>query len=328
MCIKCGNRFPNHSKSKRESVASTQKWYYDVKVVLILLLIVPPVGIFIIWKNPTVTEGWKSGLSAVFALYMVAIPFSIFLVPSLKQQQEVEVRSEMEADYGRFSEKIKKLNNQKPHTVAEGSKLLQEYEYLKQEVTQVVMKHKQQGIESNFEGLVYQLDNSLYAVNRQIESIKASHFDILSVDEEKIWSFIQGDWHGVDEWSEFTDYYKVSVRGKHITVRKYSYMDGLAQKYKDRDNAPYEVVIDCDFSGLTRRSVESQMDGAGRWSAQNEDRVYFDYGSTCENEKSIFFLKREQAEYADVEENNEVDFMAGFTSGISRVYFSRGTNFD
>lgn len=153
---------------------------------------------------------------------------------------------------------------------------------------------------------------------------EATHFDILTASDSKLWDFIQGDWHGSDAFSvDATIYYKLSVNGRHVTLKRYQYQEGFTkEKYSNVNLAPFETVLDCDIENLERReSVPIHYsDGLITY----EDHARFNL-PTSYTSPLDFVLKRMRSMYVDKPENNEVDFV-GLTGG-DLVYFTKGINF-
>ena len=52
--------------------ATKQKWYEKTWLVILLLIVFFPVGLYALWKNATISKGWKIGVTVVIALIVLA----------------------------------------------------------------------------------------------------------------------------------------------------------------------------------------------------------------------------------------------------------------
>jgi hypothetical protein len=50
----------------------SKKWYDKTWLVVLLCIVVFPVGLFALWKNASISNGWKIGVSVFFALVIIA----------------------------------------------------------------------------------------------------------------------------------------------------------------------------------------------------------------------------------------------------------------
>lgn len=48
------------------------KWYDKTWVVILLCILFFPVGLYALWKNATISKGWKIGVTTFFALAIIA----------------------------------------------------------------------------------------------------------------------------------------------------------------------------------------------------------------------------------------------------------------
>jgi hypothetical protein len=51
---------------------NTSAWYEKTSLVIILCIIFFPVGLYALWKNSRIAKGWKIGVTALFAIILLA----------------------------------------------------------------------------------------------------------------------------------------------------------------------------------------------------------------------------------------------------------------
>jgi hypothetical protein len=51
---------------------NTNAWYEKTSLVIILCIIFFPVGLYALWKNSRIAKGWKIGVTALFAIILLA----------------------------------------------------------------------------------------------------------------------------------------------------------------------------------------------------------------------------------------------------------------
>lgn len=51
---------------------NTQKWYDKTWLVVLLCIIFFPVGLYALWKNQSISKGWKIGVTALIAIIVIA----------------------------------------------------------------------------------------------------------------------------------------------------------------------------------------------------------------------------------------------------------------
>ena len=55
-----------------ENSTPQSKWYDKTWLVVVLCIVLFPVGLYALWKNDSISKGWKIGVTAVFALIVLA----------------------------------------------------------------------------------------------------------------------------------------------------------------------------------------------------------------------------------------------------------------
>ena len=73
-CSRCEQLLSGVSPAQPQSSAGKPKWYYNVWVVLLMLLFVlGPFGLPLVWKNPTFSRGVKVALTVVMVVYTMLL---------------------------------------------------------------------------------------------------------------------------------------------------------------------------------------------------------------------------------------------------------------
>jgi hypothetical protein len=72
--IKQTNNFqtPQNSNSMENNNSNSNAWYEKTWLVVILCIIFFPVGLYALWKNSSISKGWKIGATAIIALIVIA----------------------------------------------------------------------------------------------------------------------------------------------------------------------------------------------------------------------------------------------------------------
>lgn len=61
-----------NSKSMENNNSNSNAWYEKTWLVVILCIIFFPVGLYALWKNSSISKGWKIGVTAIIALIVIA----------------------------------------------------------------------------------------------------------------------------------------------------------------------------------------------------------------------------------------------------------------
>lgn len=61
-----------NSKSMENNNSNSNAWYEKTWLVVILCIIFFPVGLYALWKNSSISKGWKIGVTAIIALIIIA----------------------------------------------------------------------------------------------------------------------------------------------------------------------------------------------------------------------------------------------------------------
>lgn len=61
-----------NSKSMENNNSNSNVWYEKTWLVVILCIIFFPVGLYALWKNSSISKGWKIGVTAIIALIVIA----------------------------------------------------------------------------------------------------------------------------------------------------------------------------------------------------------------------------------------------------------------
>lgn len=61
-----------YSNFMEQQNTTSNEWYEKTWVVVLLCIFFFPVGIYALWKNSTISKGWKIGVTAFFALIVIA----------------------------------------------------------------------------------------------------------------------------------------------------------------------------------------------------------------------------------------------------------------
>ena len=72
--IKQTNNFQTtqNSNSMEDNNSNSNAWYEKTWLVVILCIIFFPVGLYALWKNSSISKGWKIGVTAIIALIVIA----------------------------------------------------------------------------------------------------------------------------------------------------------------------------------------------------------------------------------------------------------------
>ena len=55
-----------------DNSTTQSKWYDKTWLVIVLCIIFFPVGLYALWKNQSISKGWKIGVTVVIALIVIA----------------------------------------------------------------------------------------------------------------------------------------------------------------------------------------------------------------------------------------------------------------
>lgn len=55
-----------------ENLKNQSKWYNKTWLVIILCIMFFPVGLYALWKNQSISKGWKTGITVIIALIVIA----------------------------------------------------------------------------------------------------------------------------------------------------------------------------------------------------------------------------------------------------------------
>lgn len=61
-----------NSKTMENNNSNSNAWYEKTWLVVILCIIFFPVGLYALWKNSSISKGWKIGVTAIIALIVIA----------------------------------------------------------------------------------------------------------------------------------------------------------------------------------------------------------------------------------------------------------------
>ncbi len=159
------------------------------------------------------------------------------------------------------------------------------------------------------------------------EKFNRDHFDVLTANEQVIWDYVQGDWHGWDHPLHGYDvYYKLHISGRHLEVKSYAYIDGQSDRYSNWDNAPFTSLLNCNFSGAIERQTTPTILEISSTSEvkQEEGRAYLLLSSECQGELKLYLGNPAQT-YKDAKKDLDVSLKAQ-TVGWN-ASFTRGANF-
>lgn len=100
-----------------ENTSTEQKWYDKTWLVIILCIIFFPVGLYALWKNQSISKGWKIGVTALIAIALIANlggndSKTSSSSTSTTDTEKQETKKENESGW-EYSEDVDKMDNTK-----------------------------------------------------------------------------------------------------------------------------------------------------------------------------------------------------------------------
>ncbi len=108
----------NASNSFSKSNPITNAWYEKTWLVILLCILFFPVGIYALWKNTSITKGWKIGITAVIA-FMVIVNIGGNGEKSSNSAKEQSIQEVEQSDIGQTVTNDEENKNVEKETIIE-----------------------------------------------------------------------------------------------------------------------------------------------------------------------------------------------------------------